>query len=126
MPYEDLRQYLSVLEERGLLCHVTAEVDKDWEISAVCRQTFRKIPQERRPAPMFDCIKGFNIPLVVGILGGSREIYATALESTQAEVFEKWARGKNPIPPKLVSSGVCQEVVHEGANANIEILPTPV
>ena len=50
MPYRDLREYLNVLEEKGLLCHVTAEVDKDWEISAVCRQTFRTIPQERRPA----------------------------------------------------------------------------
>ena len=46
MPYRDLREYLQVLESKGLLCHVTAEVDKDWEISAVCRQTFRKIPQD--------------------------------------------------------------------------------
>ena len=58
MPYRDLREYLNVLEDKGLLCHVTAEVDKDWEISAVCRHTFRTIPQERRPALMFDCIKG--------------------------------------------------------------------
>ena len=38
MPYRDLREYLKALENKGLLCHVTAEVDKDWEISAVCRQ----------------------------------------------------------------------------------------
>ena len=38
MPYKDLREYLQVLEDKGLLCHVTKEVDKDWEISAVCRQ----------------------------------------------------------------------------------------
>ena len=126
MPYKDLREYLAVLEKKGLLCHVRAEVDKDWEISAVCRRTFRSIPQERRPALMFDCIKGFNIPLVVGILGGSREIYATALETDQAGVFDKWARGKNPIAPRLVSSGPCQEVVQQGADANIEMLPAPV
>jgi UbiD family decarboxylase len=126
MPYKDLREYLQVLEQKGLLCHVTAEVDKDWEISAVCRQTFRRIPQERRPALMFDKIKGHTIPLVVGILGGSREIYATALETTVDGIFEKWARGKRPIPPRLVSSGPCQEVVHMGDDANIEILPAPV
>ena len=126
MPYKDLREYLGVLEKKGLLCHVQAEVDKDWEISAVCRRTFRSIPQERRPALMFDCIKGFNISLVVGILGGSREIYATALETDQAGVFDKWARGKNPIAPKLVSSGPCQEVVRQGDDANIEMLPAPV
>src|SRR3990170_5010036 len=126
MPYKDLREYLAVLEKKGLLCHVTAEVDKDWEISAVCRQTFRKIPQERRPALMFDRIKGYSIPLVVGILGGSREIYATALETDQAGVFEKWQRGKNPIPPRLVETGPCQEVVLMGEQANIEMLPAPV
>src|SRR5262249_26331304 len=81
MPYRDLREYLQVLEEKGLLCHVPTEVDKDWEISAVCRRTFRTIPQEHRPALMFDCIKGHKIPLVVGVLGASREIYATALET---------------------------------------------
>src|SRR5216683_3512628 len=126
MPYEDLRQYLKVLEERGLLCHVKAEVDKDWEISAVCRRTFRAIPQERRPALMFDCIKGYNIPRVVGILGGSREIYATALETDQAGVWEKWARANHPVPPQLVDSGPCQEVVHMGEEADIEMLPAPV
>ncbi len=57
MPYQDLREYLEALEHKGLLCHVTAEVDKDWEISAVCRHTFRTIPQERRPALM---VSGIN------------------------------------------------------------------
>lgn len=126
MPYKDLREYLRVLEQKGLLCHVAAEVDKDWEISAVCRHAFRSIPQERRPALMFDKIKGYDIPLVVGILGGSRAIYATALETDPSGVWEKWARGKNPIPPRLVEQGPCQEVVHMGEQANLEMLPAPV
>ncbi len=126
MPYKDLREYLQVLEDKGLLCHVKQEVDKDWEISAVCRHAFRTISQERRPALMFDCIKGHKIPLVVGILGGSREIYATALGTDQAGVWEKWARGKSPIPPRLVSSGPCQEVVLKDEEADIEMLPAPV
>jgi UbiD family decarboxylase len=126
MAYADLRQYLQRLEEKGLLCHITAEVDKDWEISAVCRQAFRTIPQERRPALMFDCIKGSKIPLVVGILGGSRAIYATALEAGQDRLWETWERSKNPIAPRLVEKGPCQEVVYLGAEANLEILPAPV
>ncbi len=54
MPYRDLREYLAVLEKKGLICHIQAEVDKEWELSAVCRRTFQNIPQERRPALMFD------------------------------------------------------------------------
>src|SRR5579872_3617435 len=120
MAYKDLREYLGALERKGLLCHVATEVDKDWEISAVCRQTFRTIPQQQRPALMFDHIKGSTIPLVVGILGGSRAIYATALETDIDKVWEKWEQGKNPIPPRLVDEGPCQEVVLVGEDANIE------
>jgi UbiD family decarboxylase len=126
MAYADLREYLQRLEEKGLLCHVTAEVDKDWEISAVCRHTFRTIQQERRPALMFDRIKGSDIPLVIGILGGSREIYATALDTDVDHIWETWERGKNPIQPRVVESGPCQEVVLLGEDANMEILPAPI
>ena len=108
MPYKDLREYLQVLEDKGLLCHVRKEVDKNWEISAVCRQTFRTIPQQRRPALMFDCIKGHTIPLVVGILGGSREIYAAALETDQAGVLRRSSvarsRARSMSPARTSSS----------------------
>ena len=120
--FESLRDLLAHLERIGKLQRIATPVDKDWEISAVCRRTFRTIPQERRPALMFDRIKGYDIPLVVGILGGSREIYATALETDQAGIWEKWARAKNPVPPELVASGPCQEVVHRGDEADIEML----
>jgi 4-hydroxy-3-polyprenylbenzoate decarboxylase len=126
MAYRDLREYLARLEEKGLLCHVTAEVDKDWELSAVCRQAFLKIPQQNRPALMFDRIKGSTIPLVIGILGGSREIYATALDTDVEHIWETWERGKNPIKPQLVESGPCQEIVLMGDEANLEILPAPI
>jgi UbiD family decarboxylase len=122
-----LRQYLAVLEERGLLCHVSAEVDKEWEIAAVCRRAFQKIPERNRPALMFDRIKGHDIPLVIGVLGASRQIYATALETDVEKVLEKWESGaKNPLKPRLVETGPCQEVVHMGEEANFEILPAPI
>jgi len=127
MAYRDLREYLAALEKKGLLCHIEAEVDKDWEISAVCRRVFQKIPERNRPALMFDRIKGHDIPLVIGVLGGSRQIYATALETEVDKVLEKWESGaKNPLKPRLVETGPCQEVVHRGEEANFEILPAPV
>ena len=127
MAYRDLREYLAALEKKGLLCHIKAEVDKDWEISAVCRRVFQKIPERNRPALMFDRIKGHDIPLVIGVLGGSRRIYAAALETEVDKVLEKWESGaKNPLKPRRVETGICQEVVHRGEEANFEILPAPV
>jgi UbiD family decarboxylase len=85
------RAYLAALEEKGKLKRVTKEVDKDWEIAAVCRQLFLKIPPERSPALMFEKIKGFKIPLVAGILGASREIYALGLETDSVDgINRKW------------------------------------
>ena len=127
MPYRDLRDYLATLEAKGLLCHVTAEVDKDWEISAVTRRVFERYPQEQRPALMFDRIRGYTTPLVVGILGGSRQIYATALETTVDDAVDKWQRGiRNPIPPVLVDEAPCQEEVYVGEAADALKFPTPI
>ena len=127
MAYRDLREYLAALGKRGLLCHIESEVDKDWEIAAVCRRAFQKIPEQHRPALMFDRIKGYDIPLVVGILGASRQVYATAIETEVEKVLEKWESGtKNPLKPRLIDSGPCQEVVHKSEEANFETLPAPV
>ena len=81
MPYEDLRHYLRVLEEKGKLFRIAKEVDKDWELSAVAKLVFRKIPDERRPALLFENVKGFSLPVVTGVLGASRQVYAIALET---------------------------------------------
>ena len=45
MAYRDLRGYLAALEEKGKLKRISKEVDKDWEIAAVCRQLARLIVQ---------------------------------------------------------------------------------
>ena len=56
---------------------------------------------------VFDRIKGSDIPLVIGILGGLRAIYATALETDMDGVLEKWERKQNNRrrKTKWISSG---------------------
>ena len=127
MPYRDLRQYLATLEEHGLLAHVQAEVDKDWEISAVARQTFRAIPQDKRPALMFDRVRGCDIPLVVGILGGSRTIYGLAMECPVEEAQDRWAQATaHPIEPRMVREGPCQEEIYCDEEVDKVKLPVPI
>ena len=129
MPYEDLRHFLRVLEEKGKLFRISKEVDKDWELSAVAKLVFRKIPDERRPALLFENVKGFSLPVVTGVLGASREVYALALESELnfEEVFKRWSRAQtNPISPVVVPSGPCQEVVYRGDEVDLFKLPVPV
>ena len=128
MAYRDLRAYLAALEEKGKLKKVKKEVDKDWEIAAVCRQLFQKIPPHKRPAVMFENVKGFRIPVVAGVLGASKEIYAIGLETESVEgINRKWDQAlENPIPPRMVKSGPCKDNIWRGEEINILKLPVPI
>ncbi len=128
MAYRDLRAYLAVLEEKGKLKRVKKEVDKDWEIAAVCRQLFYQLPPAKRPALMFENVKGFNIPVVAGALGVSREVYAIGLETDSVEgINRKWDRAlEKPIAPVMVKTGPCKENILHCNQVDIRKLPVPI
>ena len=128
MAYADLREYLSVLESKGKLKRVRKPVDKDWEIAAVCRQLFKKISPEKRPAVLFENVKGFPIPVTAGVLGASKEIYAIGLETDSVEgINRKWDHAlENPIPPRIVKTGPCKENIWHGDKVNLLKLPVPI
>jgi UbiD family decarboxylase len=128
MAYRDLREYVATLEKKGKLKRVTKEVDKDWEIAAVCRQLFKKIPPHARPALMFENVKGFRIPVVAGVLGASREIYALGLETDSVEgINRKWDNALgNPIAPRMVKEAPCKENILHGKDVDITKLPVPI
>ncbi len=67
MPYRDLRAYLDVLEKKGKLHRIKVEVDKDWEIAAVGRRMFQKFTASQRVGLLFENVKGYSIPVAVGI-----------------------------------------------------------
>ena len=54
MPYESFRKYLEILEQNGCLKWIDAEVDKDWEITSVARNYFRRTQDNER------CALGFR------------------------------------------------------------------
>lgn len=128
MAYRDLRDYVTALERKEKLRRVTKEVDKDWEIAAVCRQLFKKIPPHRRPALIFENVKGFDIPVVAGVLGASRDIYAIGLETDSVEgINRRWDHALgNPIAPRLVRDAPCKENILHGKEVDITKLPVPI
>lgn len=127
MAYQDLRQYLQALENADKLHRIKKEVDKDWEIAAVARAVFQHIKEEQRKALLFERVKGFPIPVVGGILGGSREIYALALQTDIRGVAGKWVEAqKHPLPPVMVDYGPCKENILSGNDVDMGILPAPV
>ncbi|MGE5585879.1 MAG: UbiD family decarboxylase [Bacillota bacterium] len=133
MRYNDLREYIDALEENGLLRRVSEEVDKDWEIAALCRLAFVKVPSENRPALLFEHVKGFRAPVVAGVLGASRRVYAMALgmdefgENVLTEIAQRWSRAiKNPVTPRLVRTGPCKQNILTGDEIDVFRFPVPM
>ncbi|MDP2726393.1 MAG: UbiD family decarboxylase [Dehalococcoidia bacterium] len=131
----DLRSCISALESQGLLRHVAAEVDHTWELSAIMRWVYIGYPEDQRYAVVFDRVKGYDIPVVVGAIGGSYKTYAACLgidpkqprAKVMNDVRERWAKAlDNPIEPVLVKSGPCKENILKGDQVNIHKFPIPV
>lgn len=128
MAYQDLREYLAALQSKGLLRWVDAEVDKDWELTCVVRQVFRSTPPEDRYALGFRNVKGHRVPVVVGVIGASRKVYGTALETepTVDGVTGRWGRAlERPLEPRLAGNGPCQEVILTRDSVDLTALPIP-
>lgn len=125
MPYHDMREFLARLEQVGQLKKVKASVDKDWEISTVMRKCIFDNPKESRPALLFEKIKGYSSTVAVGALL-TRTKYAIALETDEKDLVTPWLNAlRNPMPPKLVSSGPCKENVLKGRDARLSLFPIP-
>ncbi|MFQ5851243.1 MAG: UbiD family decarboxylase [Candidatus Binatia bacterium] len=127
MPYKDLRHYLNVLEQHGKLCRVRKEVDKDWELACIARWVFQSLLEHERYGLRFEKVKGFDVPVVLGVLGASREVYALALETTPDKIYEKWSHAlSHLIPPFPVKEAPVKEVVKKGKDVNLFDIPVPV
>lgn len=143
MTYQDLRDFLSQLEGRGLLKRIGLEVNPRLEITEICDRALRAAG----PALLFERVKGSQIPLL-GNLFGTPERVALGMgeSSTQAlrQVGQLLANLKEPEPPrglrqawaqlpmyrkvldmapKVQKGGPCQEVVHQGAKVDLAMLP---
>ena len=126
MSHNGIREYISVLEKKGMLRRITTEVDKDWQISCVCRWMYQALPESERFGMLFETVKGFNFPVAVALYA-SQDIYATALGTTREGIGSKWLNAsKNPIKPKKVTSGPVQEIVKVKEDVNLLEIPIPV
>ena len=114
----DLRSALEFLRETpGQLVSTAAEVDPYLELAGVYRQvgagTPVAPPTKIGPAMLFENVKGYDVPVVAGILA-SRKRTALLLGTTPERLaFDLLAALNRPVPPVVVAVGQapCQEVV---------------
>ncbi len=134
----DLQEHIARLSELGLLTTIDRPINKDSELHPLARWQFQGgLREEDRRAFLFTKVVGargesYDIPVLVGGLGASVEIYAAGLGVPVDQIGELWVRAMaNPIAPILVTDAPCQEVVQTGKDLQAErgglaSLPVPI
>ncbi|HSC69690.1 MAG TPA: UbiD family decarboxylase domain-containing protein, partial [Cellvibrio sp.] len=143
MKYKDLRDFIALLEGRGLLKRIKHEIDPHLEMTEICDRTLRA----GGPALLFENPKGYGIPVLANLFGTTERVaLGMGQESVEAlrEVGKLLAFLKEPEPPKgfkdawdklpifkqvlnlapkVLSKAQCQEIVLEGDAVNLDVLP---
>src|SRR5918992_4242274 len=139
-PPADLRAWIALLEREGELVRVSAEVDPDLEITEIADRTVKA----GGPALLFTNPKGSEIPLLINQFGTERRMClafdAPSLDSVATKlgdvlemqppqgIIDK-VKGLQKLKsiaasrPKTVRRGAGREVVLEGDDASLNLLP---
>ncbi len=131
----DFQEHLAKLEKLGLVVTIDRPIDKDTELHPLVRWQFQGgLSSEQRRAFVFTNVvdskgKNYDMPVVVGALASSPEIYALGMGVPVDQIGEVWLNAiRNPIPPVTVDSAPCQEVVITGdelKKSGVSALPVP-
>jgi 4-hydroxy-3-polyprenylbenzoate decarboxylase len=136
--YPDLHEHLEALKRAGLLITVDRPINKDTEMHPLVRWQFRGgIEEPDRKAFLFTQVtdgkrRKYDIPVVVGALAASREIYRIGMGCALDGINETWNRAMaKPIPPRIVEDAPCHEVVIQGKELDrpgmgLDGLPIPI
>jgi len=141
--YRDLREFLAQLEARGELKRIAVPVSPRFEITEVCDRVLRS----GGPALLFERPTGHEMPVLANLFGTVGRV-AAAMGAKDAfelrEVGKLLAYLKEPEPPsglrdlwdkfpvfrrvldmapKERSSPPCQEIVREGREVDLSVLP---
>ncbi len=144
MAYRDLREFIGVLEQKGLLHRVKIEVDPELEISEITDRMC-KTPNGGK-ALFFEKVKGSNIPVVTNLFGSFERMCLSLEVESLDDIGKRIEKLLNQTPPKTfkekiktafdlfeiskylpkrVKNAPCQEVVnHEPDLDKLPILKT--
>ena len=131
MAFQDLREFLALLDQRGQLRRIGVPVKRELEITEIADRVV-KGPADRNVALLFERVEGFAMPLLINLYGtAQRTAWALGVErldelgdrvktlidlKVPGGLLDKLRKGLDLLDvarsgPKTVRSGPCQEVV---------------
>src|SRR5579859_7197484 len=134
----DFQEHLANLEAAGLVVRIDREVNKDTELHPLARWQFQGgLEEAQRRAFLFTNVVGadgrrFDMPVVVGALSASADIYALGMGCPVDDIGRAWTEAiAHPVTPVTVTAPPCQEVVITGDDlrapgGGLACLPVPI
>ena len=123
-PALDFQQHLAALEAAGLVTRIDRPIDKDTELHPLVRWQFvGGMPEDKRRAFLFTNVvdgsgRKYDMPVVVGALSASPEIYAIGMGKPVEEIGSAWIDAvAHPIPPVRVDFRAVPGGRHQGRRA---------
>ncbi|MCW8801767.1 MAG: UbiD family decarboxylase [Candidatus Bathyarchaeota archaeon] len=105
------RDFIELLEKEGKLTRIKKEVSTDLELAGIIEALGEK------PC-FFEKVKESSMPVVGGLVS-SKELVAKALNMSVQQILPKLSGVlENPVPPTVVKTGKCQEVVEKNVDLN--------
>lgn len=142
-PSADLQAFIRQLEQQGALLRVAAPVSMILEVTEISRRVLLR----NGPALLFENVRNSRFPVLTNLFGTQERVAAgLGLESVQQlrETGELLAFLKQPQPPggwrealqqlpvfrkvlnmapRIVADGACQQVIQEGKQVDLGMLP---
>ena len=140
MAFSDLREFMALLEERGLLKRVSVEVDPFLEITEIVD----RLVKSGGCAVLFENVKGYDLPVLANLFGSMERISLALGVDDLDDVgrrIEELLRFDIPgglrgglrmlsrlrefarFKPRIVKTGPCKEVVLRGGDASLDRFP---
>ncbi|MDH5747663.1 MAG: UbiD family decarboxylase, partial [Candidatus Bathyarchaeota archaeon] len=108
------RGFLGQLDKNGELVRIIKEVSTEYEMAGIIDAL------DEKPV-FFEKVKESSIPVVGGLVS-SKELIARALNIEKEQLLHKLSNAiENPVPPDVVESGECQEIVEK--DVDLTMLP---
>src|SRR5690349_3147006 len=129
--WRDLREWIALIEQRGLLRRIRVPVDTDEELSAI---TFMATRAETAPALMFENLKNSEpgVSVLANMLGASSARYAVAMGIDDSLSLREMIRAtrtvmRRRIAPKMIAkqNAPVNERVQTGGDIDLTRFPSP-